>query len=101
MTETLEAPAQVRSAADQLRHCADWLDAHGCDGFYGVCSRTDGQPKVFLGDIAEMKRLFPGAKAKRLDSSRYSYTLITDGIRFEASEWISSRESCELEDVTL
>ena len=103
MVETLKPNTETMSGVEQLRHCADWLEAHGCDGNGCViCPSRGMEPLVYLVCIDQMHRLFPGVTAtRRRESSRYTYTLTADGIRFSASQWTGTTLSSEPEEVTL
>ena len=103
MVETVEPNTEAMSCIEQLRHCADWLEAHGFDGTNcGVWPTRCGQPLVHLVSVDQMKRLFPSVTpTRKRESSRYIYTLTADGIRFIASQPIDTTPSSEPEEVTL
>jgi hypothetical protein len=95
MVETLEPQQEIETAVQQIRRCADWLEAHDCTEFgYGIYPFRTGEPQIYVPSFDEMKRLFSGYSVnKKRDGSRMVYWLTADGIRFNGHEWIRESSS--------
>src|SRR6478609_3434989 len=93
--ETLEPAQEIGSAVQQIRRCADWLEAHDCTQFgYGIYPFRTGEPQIYVPSFDEMKRLFAGhAVNRKRDGSRMVYWITVDGIRYNGHDWITERVS--------
>lgn len=84
-TENAEQTTR-KTKAEQLRHCADWLDENDVRGDVLVSTSND-QPKILL-NPDDMRRCFAGATAKQKRAEYVTtYSLEANGIVFEANEY--------------
>jgi hypothetical protein len=101
MTTTTEP--RTESAADQLHRCVGWIDDHGChDACLSIHLSRLLAPTIYLEGLADLQRLFPGAKAtKERSGGRWRYKVACDGIVFEAWEWIEEVREANQQEVVL
>lgn len=96
-----ERTSTPTSRADQLRHCAAWLDKHegsltGSHDFHGAYPSGNysgsGGPAIYL-EFEAFRRLFAGQNVEaRKDGCAWAYSLESDGILFKALEYIDERD---------
>jgi hypothetical protein len=87
MIAELDKP-QTLSAADELRRCADWLEAHPCQN-HVIVGVNKTATSIHL-DLADMRLHFAGESVQKTvarDCTRYEIS--RDGIRFEATQYHS------------